>query len=42
LRVSSKPLLKSAVPTLVINAKNDPFLPASALPTAAEVSRPSP
>jgi len=39
LRVSSKPLLKSiAVPTLVINAKNDPFLPASALPTAADVS----
>ena len=38
-RVSSKPLLKSiAVPTLVINAKNDPFLPASALPTAADVS----
>jgi uncharacterized protein len=38
-RVSSKPLLKSiAVPTLVINAKNDPFLPAWALPTAAEVS----
>ncbi len=39
LRVSSKPLLKSiAVPTLVINAKNDPFLPAWALPTAADVS----
>jgi predicted alpha/beta-fold hydrolase len=38
-RVSSKPLLKAiAVPTLVINAKNDPFLPASALPDAAEVS----
>jgi predicted alpha/beta-fold hydrolase len=38
-RVSSKPLLKSiAVPTLVINAKNDPFLPATALPAAAEVS----
>lgn len=38
-RVSSKPLLKSiAVPTLVINAKNDPFLPAWALPTAADVS----
>ncbi len=39
LRVSSKPLLKSiAVPTLVINARNDPFLPAWALPAAAEVS----
>ena len=39
LRVSSKPLLKSiAIPTLVINAKNDPFLPAWALPTAADVS----
>ncbi|MHB0975537.1 MAG: YheT family hydrolase [Thiobacillus sp.] len=39
LRVSSKPLLKTiAVPTLVINAKNDPFLPASALPAAADVS----
>jgi predicted alpha/beta-fold hydrolase len=38
-KVSSKPLLKSiAVPTLVINAQNDPFLPASALPAAAEVS----
>jgi predicted alpha/beta-fold hydrolase len=39
LRVSSKPLLKFiAVPTLVINARNDPFLPASALPTQDEVS----
>jgi hypothetical protein len=38
-KVSSKPLLKSiAVPTLVINARNDPFLPASALPTPAEAS----
>lgn len=39
LKVSSKPLLKSiAVPTLVINAKNDPFLPAWALPTRDEAS----
>jgi predicted alpha/beta-fold hydrolase len=39
LKVSSKPLLKFiAVPTLVINAKNDPFLPVSALPSYAEVS----
>ncbi|HEX7970884.1 MAG TPA: alpha/beta fold hydrolase [Thiobacillus sp.] len=38
-RVSSKPLLKSvSVPTLVINAKNDPFLPAWALPTLSEAS----
>jgi len=38
-KVSSKPLLKFiAVPTLVINAKNDPFLPAAALPDAADVS----
>lgn len=36
---SSKPLLKHiAVPTLVLNAKNDPFLPAHALPGAHEVS----
>jgi predicted alpha/beta-fold hydrolase len=39
LKVSSKPLLKSiTVPTLVINAKNDPFLPARALPAPDEVS----
>jgi predicted alpha/beta-fold hydrolase len=39
LRVSSKPLLKAiSVPTLVINARNDPFLPAWALPTPTEVS----
>ena len=39
LRASSKPLLPSvSVPTLIINAKNDPFLPVWALPTAAEVS----
>jgi len=36
---SSKPWLsKIAVPTLVLNAKNDPFLPASALPGQNEVS----
>ncbi len=39
LKVSSRPLLKSiTVPTLIINAKNDPFFPASALPTSADVS----
>jgi predicted alpha/beta-fold hydrolase len=38
-RASSKPELKSiAVPTLVLNARNDPFLPAAALPGPAEVS----
>jgi predicted alpha/beta-fold hydrolase len=39
LRVSSKPLLKYiTLPTLILNARNDPFLPAAALPTAADVS----
>ncbi len=38
-RSSAKPWLKSiAVPTLAINPKNDPFLPARHLPTADEVS----
>ena len=38
-RASSKPLLKHiAVPTLMINARNDPFLPEQALPTSLEVS----
>jgi len=38
-RCSSKPWLdKIGVPTLVLNAQNDPFLPTSALPTADEVS----
>lgn len=36
---SSKPWLKHIqVPTLVINARNDPFMPASALPSQNEVS----
>jgi hypothetical protein len=36
---ASKPYLQHiALPTLIINAKNDPFLPAEFLPTAAEVS----
>ena len=36
---SSKPGLKSIrIPTLIINARNDPFVPAASLPTAAEVS----
>jgi len=38
-RASSKPLLRHiAAPTLMINARNDPFLPAAALPTAGELS----
>ena len=38
-RASSKPVLRHvAVPTLVLNARNDPFMPASALPTPQEVS----
>jgi hypothetical protein len=38
-RASSKPWLRAiAVPTLVINARNDPFIPASSLPTQAEAS----
>jgi len=38
-RCSGKPWLKNIrVPTLVINAQNDPFLPISALPTRDEVS----
>jgi uncharacterized protein len=38
-RASSKPgLADVAVPALVLNAKNDPFLPASALPLKAAVS----
>jgi len=38
-RSSAKPLLAAiAVPTLVINARDDPFLPESALPTERDVS----
>jgi len=38
-RASAKPLLKHiTVPTLMINARNDPFLPPHALPQAHEVS----
>jgi predicted alpha/beta-fold hydrolase len=38
-RASSKPWLKAvAVPTLVLNARNDPFIPAASLPTRAEAS----
>lgn len=38
-RASSKPWLKSiAVPTLVLNARNDPFIPGVSLPNASEVS----
>jgi predicted alpha/beta-fold hydrolase len=39
-RASAKPLLGSiAVPTLILNAHNDPFMPATALPHPSEVSR---
>ena len=39
LRASSKPWLSGiTVPTLVLNARNDPFIPASSLPSEAEVS----
>jgi len=38
-RASSKPLLTDiAVPTLMLNARNDPFLPERALPAPREVS----
>lgn len=38
-RASSRPFLKHiAIPALVLNAKNDPFLPAHALPKTHEVS----
>ena len=38
-RASSKPgLVRVRVPTLLINARNDPFLPAHVLPRGAEVS----
>lgn len=38
-RASSKPRLRQiSCPTLILNARNDPFLPASALPAASEVS----
>jgi hypothetical protein len=38
-RASSKPWLNSiAVPTLIVNAKNDPFMPATVLPAPEEVS----
>jgi hypothetical protein len=38
-RASSKPWLRRiAVPTLVLNARNDPFLPSSALPGPGDVS----
>ena len=38
-RASAKPLLRDIhVPTLMINARNDPFMPASALPLPHEVA----
>src|SRR5262249_13072339 len=38
-RASSKPWLRGiGVPTLVLNAKNDPFIPATSLPRDADVA----
>jgi hypothetical protein len=38
-RASSKPWLRGIrLPTLVLNARNDPFLPAHALPVVGQVS----
>ncbi len=38
-RASSKPWLRAvAVPTLVLNARNDPFIPAASLPDQSQVS----
>jgi predicted alpha/beta-fold hydrolase len=38
-RASSKPYLPSiATPTLILNARNDPFLPAQFLPSPQQVS----
>ncbi|WP_246174064.1 YheT family hydrolase [Paraburkholderia hayleyella] len=38
-RATTRPLLSQiTVPTLVLNARNDPFLPSTALPTSAEVA----
>ncbi|MDR0224804.1 MAG: alpha/beta fold hydrolase [Burkholderiaceae bacterium] len=39
-RASAKPLLADiAVPALLLNARNDPFVPAASLPTPGEVGR---
>ena len=38
-RASAKPVLRDIrIPALVLNARNDPFIPAASLPTQAEVS----
>jgi predicted alpha/beta-fold hydrolase len=40
MRASSKPwLAQVALPTLVLNARNDPFVPGASLPSQAEVAR---
>lgn len=40
IRASAKPFLKDiAIPTLLLNARNDPFFPPEYLPTASEVSK---
>lgn len=39
-RASAKPLMRDIrIPALALNAKNDPFVPASSLPRASEVSQ---
>jgi predicted alpha/beta-fold hydrolase len=39
-RASSKPWLREvALPTLVVNARNDPFVPGASLPNASETTR---
>jgi uncharacterized protein len=39
-RASAKPhLARIRIPTLLLNARNDPFVPAASLPTATEVGR---
>ncbi len=38
-RASAKPRLRHiAIPALLVNARNDPFVPATSLPTAADIS----
>lgn len=39
-KCSAKPVLKQiTIPTLILNARNDPFIPAYSLPTEADISK---